>query len=51
MKMVNLDIQYLGQDSGLTYALIDYNDEGRPHTALMRWYGKAPQCEAVPYAD
>lgn len=51
MKMINLDISHLGQDSGLTYALIDYNDEGRPRTALMRWYGKPPQCETVYYAD
>jgi UDP-2,3-diacylglucosamine pyrophosphatase LpxH len=51
MRMINLDLQYLGQDSGLTYALIDYPDEGKPRTALMRWYGRPPQCEAVHYAD
>lgn len=51
MRMINLDLRYLGQDSGLTYALIDYPDEGRARTALMRWYGKPPQCEAVHYAD
>jgi UDP-2,3-diacylglucosamine pyrophosphatase LpxH len=51
MKMINLDIQYLGQDSGLTYAVIEYSDEGRPHTSLMRWRGKQSECETVPYAD
>jgi hypothetical protein len=51
MRMINLDIQYLGQDSGLTYALIEYSDEGRPHTSLMRWFGARRACEAVPYAD
>ena len=51
MKMVNLDIQYLGQDSGLTYAVIDYTDEGQPRTHLMRWYGTQAPCELIPYAD
>lgn len=51
MKMINLDIQYLGQDSGLTYALIEYDDQGRPTTRLMRWYGQRVLCEAIPYAD
>ncbi|MBW2463378.1 MAG: metallophosphoesterase [Deltaproteobacteria bacterium] len=50
-KMINLDIQYLGQDSGLTYAVIEYNDEGKPTTSLMRWHGDRPECETVPYAD
>ncbi len=51
MKMINLDLQYLGQDSGLTYAVIEYTDEGRPRTTLMRWYGRRKPCESVPYAD
>jgi UDP-2,3-diacylglucosamine pyrophosphatase LpxH len=51
MSMINLDIQYLGQDSGLTYAVISYSDEGKPQTSLMRWHGEQPQCETVPYAD
>ncbi len=51
ISMINLDLQYLGQDSGLTYALIEYSDEGRPQTRLMRWYGARTPCEAVPYAD
>ncbi|HBP23004.1 MAG TPA: hypothetical protein DEA08_35175 [Planctomycetes bacterium] len=50
-KMINLDLQYLGQDSGLTYAVIEYDDEGKPKTTLMRWYGRRQSCEVVPYAD
>ncbi len=51
VKMINLDLQYLGQDSGLTYAVIEYDDDGRPRTRLMRWYGMRQPCEVVPYAD
>jgi UDP-2,3-diacylglucosamine pyrophosphatase LpxH len=50
MKMINLNLQYLGQDSGLTYALIEYPDDGGVHTRLMRWYGSQQPCENVPYA-
>ncbi len=51
VKMINLDLQYLGQDSGLTYAMIEYDDDGQPRTKLLRWYGQQPPCEVVPYAD
>jgi UDP-2,3-diacylglucosamine pyrophosphatase LpxH len=51
MRMINLNLSYLGQDSGLTYAIIEYSDEGHPHTTLMRWFGTQTACEAVPYAD
>ncbi|MCA9600402.1 MAG: metallophosphoesterase [Myxococcales bacterium] len=51
MRMINLNLQYLGQDSGLTYAVIEYDDAGRPNTSLMRWYGTPPECETIPYAD
>ena len=50
VKMINLDLQHLGQDSGLTYALIEYS-EGKPRTSLMRWYGRRQLTEIVPYAD
>ena len=50
MKMINLDLQHLGQDSGLTYALIEYPDDGSVRTRLMRWYGTQQPCEVVPYA-
>jgi len=49
-KMINLNLQYLGQDSGLTYALIEYPDEGGVRTRLMRWYGQREACEVIPYA-
>lgn len=51
VKMINLDLKHLGQDSGLTYALIDYDDDGKPRTRLMRWYGRQPVCEVLPYMD
>jgi UDP-2,3-diacylglucosamine pyrophosphatase LpxH len=51
MDMINLDLRYLGQASGLTYALIEYNDEGKPQTSLLRWHGQRPAMERVPYAD
>lgn len=51
VKMINLDLQYLGQDSGLTYAVIGYDENGKPQTSLMRWHGGQQACEAVPYAD
>ena len=50
MKMINLNLRYLGQDSGLTYALIEYPDDGSVRTRLMRWYGSHQACEIVPYA-
>ena len=50
VKMVNLNLQYLGQDSGLTYALIEYG-EGRPRTSLLRWLGQQVPFESVPYTD
>jgi UDP-2,3-diacylglucosamine pyrophosphatase LpxH len=51
MDMINLDLRYLGQASGLTYALIEYNDAGKPQTMLMRWRGTPLPMERVPYAD
>ncbi len=51
MRMVNLDIQFLGQDSGLTYALIEYDDDGNPKSRLMRWIGRQLPYEPIPYAE
>ncbi|MCA9580227.1 MAG: hypothetical protein KC416_00450, partial [Myxococcales bacterium] len=51
IRMINLNVQYLGQDSGMTYALIESDDGGRPTTSLMRWFGKQPECETVPYVE
>lgn len=50
MQMINLDMQYLGQNSGLTYALIEYTEDGTPRPQLMRWFGRREVCENVPYA-
>lgn len=51
MKMINLDLHHLGQDSGLTYALIEYDNEGKPSTRLMRFLGKRRIAEPIPYLD
>jgi UDP-2,3-diacylglucosamine pyrophosphatase LpxH len=51
IKMIHLDLHYLGQDSGLTYALIEYTEDGRAEPKLMRWLGARRACEAVPYAN
>jgi UDP-2,3-diacylglucosamine pyrophosphatase LpxH len=51
MKMINLDLRHLGQDSGLTYAVIDYTADGKPRARLMRWNGTTPACDTIFYAD
>lgn len=51
VKMINLDLKHIGQDSGLTYALISYDSEGKPETKLMRWLGRGEPCEEVRHAD
>ena len=50
MRMINLDLQHLGQDSGLTYALIEYAEDGSPRPKLMRWYGTQRTYESIPYS-
>jgi UDP-2,3-diacylglucosamine pyrophosphatase LpxH len=50
MKMIHLDLQHLGQDTGLTYALIEYPDDGTVRTRLMRFQGLHRPTEVVPYA-
>ncbi len=50
MKMIHLDLQHLGQDSGLTYALIEYPEDGSVRTRLMRFQGQQRTTEVVPYA-
>jgi UDP-2,3-diacylglucosamine pyrophosphatase LpxH len=51
VKMINLDLHHLGQDSGLTYALIEYDADGKASTRLMRWLGAREPHEAIPYMD
>lgn len=49
VKMMNIDIQHLGQDTGLTYALITYNEHRQPRTQLMRWHGSYEVYRQVTY--
>lgn len=59
MKMINLDAQSLGRDSGLTYCTIEYGRgedgevaaDGKPRVQLKRWYGRSKPFEVIPYAD
>ncbi len=64
MKMINLDVSHLGQDSGLTYCTIEYLDGyggqeskdtgselAKPRVSLLRWYGPQKPFEVIPYAD
>ncbi|MEC7523131.1 MAG: metallophosphoesterase [Myxococcota bacterium] len=51
MRMINLDIRHLGQDSGLTYCRIEYSEDGRPTVNLMRWLGSRRPYQVIPYAD
>ena len=51
MRMINLDLRYLGQDSGLTYATIEYDNRGTPITNLRRWYGSQHPSETIVHAD
>ncbi len=51
MKMINLDVSHLGQDSGLTYCTIDYGDDARePRVSLLRWHGQRRPFEVI-HAD
>lgn len=50
MKMIHLDLQHLGQDTGLTYALIEYPEDGSVRTRLMRFQGQTRATEVIPYA-
>ncbi len=49
VRMINLDIQHLGQENGLTYALIEYDPEGKPQASLLRWHGMHRPYEPVLY--
>jgi UDP-2,3-diacylglucosamine pyrophosphatase LpxH len=51
MKMINLDVSHLGQDSGLTFCTIGYSEDGEPHVSLLRWHGLRKPYEVIPYAD
>jgi len=49
IKMLNVDLQHLGQDSGLTYALVTYDENRVPRTQLRRWHGSYEVSRMVPY--
>ncbi len=49
VRMINLDLHHLGQENGLTYALIEYDADGEPQTSLLRWRGLHRECEPVLY--
>ncbi len=51
VPMINLDLRYLGQTSGLTYALIEYDHAGVPRASLLRWQGTHEPFETIHYAD
>ncbi len=48
VKMINLNLHHIGQDAGMTYALIEYDDRVRPRTQLMRWFGSYERLRPVP---
>jgi predicted phosphodiesterase len=51
MKMINLDVSHLGQDTGLTYCTIEHGDADAPKITLLRWNGPRKPFEVIPYAD
>lgn len=38
-RMINLDLQHLGQDVRLTFAFIDFDDNGVANASLQEWQG------------
>ncbi len=38
-RMVNLDLRYLGQSNKLTFALVEYDEQGLPRATLEEWFG------------
>jgi UDP-2,3-diacylglucosamine pyrophosphatase LpxH len=51
MKMINLDVSHLGQDTGLTYCTIEHSEADAPKITLLRWNGPRKPFEVIPYAD
>jgi hypothetical protein len=47
--MISLDIHRLGQQNGLTYVAIEYDNDGRPQANLLRWHGKPREKEVIFY--
>lgn len=38
-RMINLDLRNLGQSTKLTFALVQYDENGRPQARLQEWMG------------
>ena len=38
-RMINLDLRNLGQSTKLTFALVQYDEQGRPQASLQEWVG------------
>lgn len=49
IRHFSLDLETLGQEPGITYAIVEYTDEGTPVTSLMRWLGTPRRSEVVYY--
>jgi len=47
VRMINLDLDHLGREDGLTYALVEYDADGEPQTSLLRWRGLHREFEPV----
>jgi len=47
VRMINLDLDHLGREDGLTYALVEYDADGEPQTSLLRWQGLHREFEPV----
>lgn len=49
MKVINIGLQHLGQDSGPTYAHIETVGTMPPQTTLRRWYGRHKMARLIEY--
>ncbi len=38
-RMINLDLRNLGQSTKLTFAFVQYDEQGRPNASLQEWMG------------
>lgn len=49
MPMVNLSMESLGERTQRHYAIVRYSDRGDARISLMRWHGRRPSREEVPF--
>jgi predicted phosphodiesterase len=38
-RMINLDLRYLGNSTRLTFALLEWDEEGKVRSTLQEWRG------------